>query len=254
MAETQQSWFDEVLTDTKPIRDLVGIGTGIARTAGYAVPPGMGIASGGIGIYQGAGKVANGEVGSGLLDIGSGLGSIFKDGMTIAQQAGYGSGPGTAGQLIDVANGTRRMVGGLDSLSTPDEGYGGRTLDGIHEVLGGTADIAGGIGGSDTELGRIGQGFSLGMKVGDAIAPYVFHDAASAGTHTEAADGVYETTTGNADVDHVVHAVEDLGTGDYLGALGEGVQGLPFVAQMALNPTGAIATEALEGAVASLWE
>lgn len=215
---------------------------------------GLGIANGVANAYKGGQELAAGEWGDGLLDLGQGLGGTVKGGMDLMKDFGLGQGAGDVGRAVDVASGAGDIAHGFWDIAS-DEGYGGGTLDGIHDILSGSGDLASGFFGEDSQIGMAGKGLSAGIKVGDALAPYVFHDAASEGAHQQAipADG-WQTTTGNASVDHLVHGAQALGDGQLATAGTELLQGAPLAAQMMINPVGAIAGEALGGAIASLWE
>lgn len=208
--------------------------------------PAAEIVGGGIDIAKAYDSYQDGDYADALADGLGGAGGIVKGGLGLAGV--------DAPAWLDVGLGSVEVAKGITDIAT-DEGYGGQTLDGIHDILTGGSDIVGGIAGENTQIGAAAKGFGAGMKIGDAIAPFVFHDAATSGTHTQAIpENGFRAGTGNASVDGILHGVQDLGNGDYRGAAGNLLEGAGGALQLAVDPVGAIASQTLSGGIASLWE
>lgn len=151
------------------------------------------------GIGKGAKEVADGKTKEGVYDIAQGGVGAVGD---VAKMMGKG---GAAGPVAAIAGGLE-MGKGIGEIAT-DKGYGGKTMDGIHDLLTGASTGAGAFGGQAAALGKA---FGVGMKVGDMAAPYVFGDMNEKGSHTEQikkdANGKEEefhASTGNRAIDWV---------------------------------------------------
>ena len=85
-----------------------------------------------------------------------------------------------------------------------------KTWSGIHDILRGGAGEAGERGGQ-SPFGKVMKAFTVGMDIGDAIAPMIFGDMDKPGSHMEEVpeDGVFKPSTGNKFVDSAIDGIGD---------------------------------------------
>ncbi len=127
-------------------------------------------------------------------------------GSVMSLVTGKESGDDNVGQA---GKGAGELAEGMASDGMSSE----KTWDGIHDLLRGGAGAAGDKGGS-SPFGKVMKAFTVGMDVGDAIAPVIFGDKNEHGSKTEEipADGVFKPSTGNKVIDAGVDAVSSAGS------------------------------------------
>jgi hypothetical protein len=102
---------------------------------------------------------------------------------------------GIATSAIDLVGGGYNLVNGIQNDNSLD------VVDGIHDLIGGTA---GGLGNVPGPVGAVAKSFGAGFAVGDAIAPLIFgseEEDNKAKMVDIPEDGKFKPTTGNSWVD-----------------------------------------------------
>ena len=177
--------FDEILKETETLRTL-----GADALDAFGIPGAslMSAVNDGADLYT--------DVSEGNYDkaVGDGLG-LVDDGFGFAEEIGFESPMGDYAKAIkggyDMGNGIGQMA---------DDDFDGKGCDGAHDFLEGMGESAEAFGPWGEAAGK---GMQYGLDIGDAIAPYVYHDADYEGARTEAIpeDGIFKPTTGNKTVD-----------------------------------------------------
>lgn len=203
--------FDEAAEATETQRDAAEKVMDVAKVPGGDA---MGLLNAGATTNKGIGEIEKGDTAAGVVDTGMGAAGVVDKGASIVKEVAEAAGSegvaGGAGKVAGVAGtiaGGLQIGKGIGEVAT-DDGYGGKTLDGIHDMLAGTASTVGSAGGA-SPAGMVAKAFGAGFSVGDMIAPTVFGDMKNTGTHYENADQEFHASTGNRAIDWIA------GTGDY---------------------------------------
>lgn len=182
--------FDEWLGDTEGVRSL---GLDLLDVAGPHLPGAglMGMIDSGANLYN---DIDKGDYGAA---VGDGLG-VIDGGLTLAEEFGWDGGD-TAGRVVNGLQGGLNTGLGIEKIINGEE-YSGEAFEGMHDILEGGGQLAEAYGG---DVAMVGKALGVGLDIGDAIAPYVYNDAASKGLHTQEIpeDGIFKPTTGNDTVD-----------------------------------------------------
>jgi hypothetical protein len=178
------------LETAEKVLDVAGADTGADA---------FGAVNGALKVDKGVGEIEKGDLANGVLDVGiGGTGLLSK----------VSEGP--LKDAAEVVSSGLEIGKGVGEIAT-DQGYGGKSLDGLHDILTGGAGAIDALAptGSPLQLGA--KAFGLGMNIGDAIAPTIFGEKDEKGPKQEEIpeDGVFHASTGNSAVDWVC------GTGKY---------------------------------------
>lgn len=194
--EQQMSEFTDLFSSTEGLREAAEGVMGATKIPGSGL---MGLMNNGLSL---ADDIEDGNWGDAVHD---GLG-VIDGGFTFMEDLSGGGeigapGEGGMGSYVKAAMGGWEMGEGIAEIATDDDGFGVQSLDGLHDILTGGADVGSAFGG---QIGAVSEAFGAGMDVGDAIAPLIFgSEEEDNKAHSEAIPegGVFHPSTGNGAFD-----------------------------------------------------